>query len=87
VNDGQWHHAILATTGSGTGTTQTLTVDGVAEGSLTSALKLQGDSNGNTYLTFGAGYMGGNWPAEPNQGNTGIPDYYQGQITDITFAH
>ena len=85
VDDGLWHHAVLTTTGSGSGTTQTLTVDGKNQGSLTGALSLQGDTSGNTNLTFGAGYTGGKWPAEPNQGNTSKPDYFQGQIADITF--
>jgi hypothetical protein len=75
-----------ALTPSGTATTQTLTVDGYNQGSLTAALKLQGDANGNTNLTFGAGYIGGNWPAEPHQGQASVPYYLQGQIADITFA-
>lgn len=87
VDDGLWHHAVLATTGSGSGTTQTLTVDGYPEGSLTGALSLQGDTHGNTNLTFGAGYIGGNWPAEPNYKATSQPDYLQGQIADITYTH
>jgi hypothetical protein len=85
VNDGLWHHAVLAATGSGSNNTQTLTVDGHPQGSLTGALKLQGDTKGNTNLTFGAGYTGGHWPAEPNQNQTSAPDYFQGQIADITF--
>lgn len=86
VDDGLWHHAILTTTGSGTTTTQTLTVDGYNQGTLTAALKLQGDTNGNTNLTFGAGYIGGNWPSEPHQGQTSTPYYLQGQTADITFT-
>jgi hypothetical protein len=86
VDDGLWHHAVLATTGSGTNTTQTLTVDGHLQGSLTHALQLQGDATGNTNLILGAGYLGGNWPSEPNQGNPSKPAYLQGQIADITFT-
>ena len=40
-----------------------------------------------TNLTIGAGYTGGNWPAEPHyqqNGSTGYPDYFTGQLADIT---
>jgi hypothetical protein len=42
-----------------------------------------------TYLSFGAGYIGGNWVDEryfKKSGNTGFIDYFNGQIADITFT-
>ncbi|MEU6984955.1 LamG-like jellyroll fold domain-containing protein [Streptomyces sp. NPDC046324] len=48
VDDNQWHHVVLASTG----TSQTLYVDGVATGTLTGPV----DHAGKTYSYLGAGY-------------------------------
>jgi hypothetical protein len=59
VDDGIWHHAVLS---AGT-SSQTLTLDGVTQQTLNGATSFQfAPAN----LTFGAGYIGGNWPAVPN---------------------
>jgi hypothetical protein len=93
VNDGQWHHAVLSTTTSGSTTTQTLTLDGVVQGTMTGAVSLtSATSSGNpdTNLTFGDGYIGGRWPDEPNYlavGGPGSPGYFfAGDIANATFT-
>lgn len=79
VDDGLWHHVRL----SGSGTTQTLTVDGVVQGTITGhSINLTGLPN----LDFGAGYIGGGWPNEIYGGQTGTRDYVNGEIADITFS-
>jgi hypothetical protein len=79
VDDGLWHHAVLTATGN----TQSLYVDGQLQATLPGAVGLGGLPD----LDFGAGYLGGNWPEEPHykqNGNTGYPDYFNGQLADIT---
>jgi hypothetical protein len=42
-----------------------------------------------TNLTFGAGYLGADWPVEPpyqQNGSTGYLDYFTGEIADTTFT-
>lgn len=83
VDDGLWHHAII-TVGGGT---ETLTVDGQTQGTLTGTPSLTFANPTN--LTFGAGYIGGTWPDEPHHGqsgNTGYLDYFNGEIADITLT-
>ena len=83
VNDGIWHHAILTATTS----SQTLTLDGVTQQTITGATSFQFTP---TNLTFGAGYIGGNWPAEPNYQNSSSSDYryyFNGEIADITYSY
>jgi Concanavalin A-like lectin/glucanases superfamily len=83
VDDGLWHHAVLtATSGS-----QSLYLDGQLQGTLTGTVTLTQTNPSN--LTIGVGYTGGNWPAEPHykqNGTTGYPDYFHGQIADITLT-
>src|SRR5262249_29864098 len=57
VNDGRWHHAVLAAATNA----QTLYLDGVAQGSTSAALKAS--AAGFTYV--GAGAAGGSWPNHP----------------------
>jgi hypothetical protein len=79
VDDGLWHHAVLTATGN----TQFLYLDGKLQGTVPGAVSLGGDTN----LDFGAGYIGGGWPAEPHykqNGNTGYLDYFNGQLADLT---
>jgi hypothetical protein len=81
VDDGLWHHAVL----TATSVNQTLYLDGHIQGVLNGSVGLT--QANPTNLTIGAGYTGGNWPAEPHyqqNGNTGYPDYFTGQIADIT---
>jgi len=87
VDDGLWHHVVLTT--STDGTTQTLNLDGTNIGTLTGTVSLGGIGN-PTNLSFGAGYIGGDWPNENyyrKNGNTGYLDYLNGQIADITLTH
>ncbi|MEU8401755.1 RHS repeat-associated core domain-containing protein [Nonomuraea sp. NPDC048892] len=55
VNNGQWHHAVLA----GSGNTQTLYLDGTAVGSLNGKI----DHNWMAYTTIGHGLTQTGWPA------------------------
>jgi hypothetical protein len=82
VDDGIWHHAVLA----GGTTSQTLTLDG-AQQSLTGATEFQFTP---TNLAFGAGYIGGGWPDEPNYKKTDSSDYrwyFTGDIADVTYSY
>jgi hypothetical protein len=83
VDDGIWHHAVLS---AGT-SSQTLTLDGVTQQTLNGATSFQfAPAN----LTFGAGYIGGNWPAVPNYQKTGSSDYryyLNGEIAAITYSY
>ena len=83
VNDGIWHHAVL----TATTTSQTLTLDGVTQQTLSGATSFQFTP---TNLAFGAGYIGGNWPSEPNYQKTNSSDYryyFNGEIADITYSY
>jgi hypothetical protein len=83
VDDGIWHHAVLTAYTS----SQTLYLDGAAQGTLTGATSFQfAPAN----LTFGAGYIGGNWPAEPNYQKTTSSDYryyLNGEIAATTYSY
>jgi hypothetical protein len=82
VDDGIWHHAVLAATT----TSQTLYLDGQAQQTLTGATTFQFTP---TNLAFGAGYIGGPWPSETNYQKTGLTDYRQyfnGEIADATYG-
>jgi hypothetical protein len=37
--------------------------------------------------TSGTGYIGGNWPDEPNIGGNGKLLYYTGTLADISLTH
>lgn len=81
VNDGLWHHAVLTSTGS----SETLAIDGVVQGSLSGTISVSGNPN----LDFGAGYIGGGWPDETHgssSSNTGYLTYFNGEIADITIT-
>ncbi len=82
VDDGQWHFAVLTSAGA----TQTLYLDGVAQGTLSGAVAPFPDGTEHEYL--GAGFWGGTWPDEPKQGasgNTGYADYLNGQVAEAAF--
>jgi hypothetical protein len=83
VDDGIWRHAVLS---AGT-SSQTLTLDDVTQQTLNGATSFQfAPAN----LTFGAGYIGGNWPAVPNYQKTGSSDYryyLNGEIAAITYSY
>ncbi|WP_396447698.1 LamG-like jellyroll fold domain-containing protein [Actinomadura sp.] len=75
VNDGVWHHVALA---AGTNT-QTLYLDGVAQGTLNAPLA----TTGVNYVYVGAGISGGHWPSHPAD-TTG---YFTGSIAEFAFYH
>jgi len=81
VDDGVWHHVVLTDNGS----TQTLILDGITQGTSTGAANFTAYTPG--YLDFGAGYLGGAWPDEPHydeSGDTGYLTNFAGQLADIT---
>jgi YD repeat-containing protein len=73
VNDGKWHHAVIA---AGTNT-QTLYLDGNAVATLAGALVDQNSSN----VYIGAGESDGGWPFHP----TNTLGYFQGSIGEVGF--
>jgi RHS repeat-associated protein len=77
VNDGQWHHAVLA----GSGTSQTLYLDGAAVGSRSQSVyptPLLG------YSSIGAGFIGSSCPAAPSDAK----GHFSGRIADVAaYAH
>ncbi|MGH3231306.1 MAG: LamG-like jellyroll fold domain-containing protein, partial [Streptosporangiaceae bacterium] len=83
VDDGIWHHAVLTASTS----SQTLYLDGVTQQTLSGATSFQFTP---ANLTLGAGYIGGNWPSEPNYQKTGSSDYryyLNGEIAAITYSY
>ena len=79
VNNGLWHHATLAASGS----TQTLTLDGA-----TTTISGTADLS-STFLDVGAGSLGGSWPDEiyeNKDGAQGYMTYFNGQIADVTLT-
>jgi hypothetical protein len=81
VNDDQWHHAVLSTSG----TTQTLTIDGVTQGTATGTVSVSSMPD----FDIGAGYIGGHWPDEPHSSSTsgtGFRTYFAGAIADVTYS-
>jgi hypothetical protein len=80
VDDGLWHHAVLTANGA----TETLTLDGVVQGTATGVPSFTWAAPG--YLDFGAGYLGGAWGDEPHyeqDGNTAYLTYFSGELADV----
>ncbi|WP_405535087.1 DNRLRE domain-containing protein [Streptomyces sp. NBC_00075] len=69
VTDGDWHHAVVSASGS----TQTLYLDGVKQGTLAGAVNHQ--ANSRTYI--GAGFAK-NWPSAPAD-----VSHFTGQIDEV----
>ncbi|MCZ4102531.1 LamG-like jellyroll fold domain-containing protein [Streptomyces sp. H39-C1] len=72
VDNNTWHHAVL----SAAGTTQTLYLDGTAQGSVSGAILNLAQS----YAYLGAGYSTGLWPGLPAAGTR----YFNGSIADVS---
>ncbi|MFJ4468057.1 LamG-like jellyroll fold domain-containing protein [Streptomyces sp. NPDC089424] len=70
VTDNQWHHAVV----SASGTTQTLYLDGVKQGTFTGAVSHQ--ANTRTYI--GAGFAAAAWPSSP-----GDISYFTGSVDEV----
>ena len=83
VDDGQWHFVVLTSAGA----TQSLYLDGVQQGTpLSGAVAPIPGGTAHEYL--GAGFWGGGWPDEPDQGkddNEGYVDYLNGQVAEAAF--
>jgi|GEM_PF-685730 len=83
VDDGQWHHVVLA----GAGASQALYLDGTRQATRDGLIEMF-DIGGSAYEYVGAGFVGGNWPDQPHQGsanNTGHANFFTGQIADVAF--
>jgi RHS repeat-associated protein len=83
VADGKWHHVVL----SAAGTTQTVWLDGSVIGTLSGAVSISAGAT-QTYNYLGAGFIGGGWPDESHQGqsgNTGYAQFFNGSIADAAF--
>lgn len=79
VADGKWHHVVLAASDA----SQSLYLDNQLVGTQAGAAALGGQS----YVTVGAGYNGGNWPDGPHHSttdNTGYAAYFNGSIADVS---
>ena len=83
VNDGNWHNVVLAAAGS----SQVLYLDGQQVGSASGSV-VGGSSDGENYDTIGAGFLGWEWPDQPNQSTgseTGNLTYFTGDIAEVSF--
>ncbi len=78
VADGKWHNVILTASGS----SQTLYLDGQKVASMSGTISQPGPQ---PYDYIGAGFTGGNWPNEPNNGNSAAPEYFSGSIAEASF--
>ncbi|MFE6867124.1 LamG-like jellyroll fold domain-containing protein [Kitasatospora sp. NPDC057692] len=76
VNDGQWHFALLSAAGS----TQTLYLDGEAQGTLSGAVVAPGQRS----EAVGGGFLSAGWPDNP-YGWPGQANFFSGSISDVVF--
>jgi large repetitive protein len=75
VDDGHWHLAEIAATG----TAQTLYLDGVVQGNRTGAsIAGLAEASGKTTVTVGAGYISG-WPSAPSD----LQGHFNGQLAQV----
>ncbi|MEH1092231.1 LamG-like jellyroll fold domain-containing protein [Micromonospora sp. CPCC 205739] len=80
VNDGAWHHVVLA----GAGDTQSLYLDGTLHGTLAGTIAQV--PNGSANVQIGAGFVGGGWPSHKNTGaSPAVANYFSGSISDVAF--
>jgi RHS repeat-associated protein len=73
VNDGKWHHVVLAASGN----SQSLYLDGARIGGPVNAARIDNSVN-NAYI--GAGKWSGPWPS-----TAGPVGYFPGQIAEVAF--
>ncbi|MGK4586129.1 LamG-like jellyroll fold domain-containing protein [Kitasatospora sp. HPMI-4] len=73
VNDGNWHHAVLADDDSG----QTLYLDGAQAATSNTARQVY--YNGSAYVYVGAGTADGGWPNHP----TSTDGHFNGSIAEV----
>ncbi|WP_157495360.1 LamG-like jellyroll fold domain-containing protein [Kutzneria sp. 744] len=80
VNDGNWHHVLISSLSAA----QAMYLDGGFVGQAAGALAVPLQR----FNYIGAGFLGGAWPDEANQGkdnNTGYASYFNGSIADVAF--
>ncbi|MFJ7279396.1 LamG-like jellyroll fold domain-containing protein, partial [Kitasatospora sp. NPDC098663] len=77
VNDGQWHFAML----SASGVSQTLYLDGQAQGTLAGPVLAPGQRAG----AIGGGFTSAWWQDSPFDDFTGRASYFTGSISDVAF--
>jgi hypothetical protein len=77
VNDGGWHHVVLAVSDS----KLWLFLDGSQVGTAVPGP----DSTAEPYTYVGTGYLGGHWGDESNSGNTGTPHGFDGAVSDVAY--
>ncbi|MET7395183.1 LamG-like jellyroll fold domain-containing protein [Dactylosporangium sp. NPDC005572] len=77
VNNGQWHHAVLA----GNGGSQQLYLDGSLVGTLAGTIQMHNRGDENAYL--GAGYLSNAWPGSTL--TTPTATFFNGQIADAAY--
>jgi len=81
VTNNAWHHVVL----SGAGATQTMYLDGVAQGSLAGTISMV-QTGGSAYEYLGAGFVGNSWPDHVNTGaSPARATHFTGQIADTAF--
>jgi RHS repeat-associated protein len=83
VNDGKWHNVVLAA-GSDQ---QTLYLDGQSVGSVSGTIG-GGYGDGENYDYVGAGFLGWEWPDQPNPSSgteIGNRTYFNGDIAEVAF--
>ena len=82
VNDGSWHLATL----TASGTTQSLYLDGKQVGTPISNKAIE--VTPQLYDYVGAGFLGGSWPDEADEGKNGTEgyaSYFKGDLSDFGF--
>jgi large repetitive protein len=76
VNDGQWHHVVLAYGNN----SQTLYLDNTTVGTLTGTV----DAGGFPYQYIGSGFLGSTWP-DQTLGTPAHAAYFNGTLSDVAF--
>ncbi|MFY1695934.1 LamG-like jellyroll fold domain-containing protein [Solwaraspora sp. WMMA2101] len=83
VDDGQWHHAVLA----GAGDSQALYLDGARQDTADGIIDMfQYGGAANEYV--GAGFLGGKWPDQSLHNpvvHLGFVNFFDGQVADVAY--
>lgn len=83
VNDGQWHNVVLAAAS----TSQVLYLDGKSVGTVSGSV-VGGSSDGENHDYVGAGFLGWQWPDQPNPSTgteIGNRTFFTGDIAEVAF--
>ncbi|MBR7826391.1 hypothetical protein KDK95_08765 [Actinospica sp. MGRD01-02] len=76
VNNGAWHFAMLV--GDAANSKQYLYVDGKEVASKSGTISMS-----STYVSLGAGWMGGSWPDDSLSGDSAAVQYFKGSMADV----